>query len=187
MWLANGCIKKILELIQYFDKAAQIKALMLSNSSTINLSQTMEPRRLQGIANTLFDHALFAVDLDAGKFRRFTATLAHIYDLKHFSVKHFTCTKSATAYYRACLRTHNENELVGRSLTLPGILMTVSEKIISDLIALEFSTRNNSAQNLLSLSAKLATVGRILNDGFYPSMKIKQEELAGILDITTGQ
>lgn len=170
--------RHILRFINYFDKAGQIKALMLSNGTTINISHTMEPQRLRGIANTLFDHALFALDLDAGKPRRFTATLSQLYDLKHFSIRHFTCSKSSTAYYRACLRTHDDNELVGRSLTLHGILMTVSDKIIAELIALEFGSRNNSAQNLLSLSSRLLTIGRILNEGFYPSMKIRQLEVA---------
>ncbi|MCD8494187.1 MAG: hypothetical protein LRY39_02100 [Alphaproteobacteria bacterium] len=49
--------RKILSFIQYFEKAAQIKALMLSNGETINITQTMDHRRLRGIANTLFDHA----------------------------------------------------------------------------------------------------------------------------------
>jgi hypothetical protein len=177
--------RKILQFVNYFDKAAQIKALMLSNGGTINIAQTMETQRLRGIANTLFDHALFSLDLDAGKPRRFTATLAQLYDLKHFSIRHFTCTKSSTGYYRASLKTHGDNELVGRSLTLHGILMTVSDKIISELIALEFSSRNNSAQNLLSLSSKLLTVGRILNEGFYPSMKIRQPESAETATITS--
>ncbi|MCD8571493.1 MAG: hypothetical protein LRY76_08275 [Alphaproteobacteria bacterium] len=177
--------RKILSFIQYFEKAAQIKALMLSNGETINITQTMDHRRLRGIANTLFDHALFALDLGAGKKRRLTATLAHIYDLKHFSIRHFTCSKSSTAYYRASLKTHSGNELVGRSLTLHGLLMTVSEKIISELIALEFSSRNNSAQNLLSVSAKLLTLSRILNDGFYPAMKIRKPKTAGTAGITS--
>lgn len=173
--------KKIRKLIHYFDKAGQIKALMLSNSETINIAQTMELRRLRGISNTLFDHALFALDLDAGKPKRFTAMQAEIFDIKLFSIKHFICPKSSTAYYRASLKTHSDNELVGRSLTLHGILMTVSEKIISELIALEFNTPNNSAQNLLSLSSRLSTISRVLNEEFYPSMKIKEQEIAETL------
>lgn len=177
--------KKIRQLVHYFDKAGQIKALMLSNSETINIAHTMEPRRLRGISNTLFDHALFALDLDAGKPKRFTATQAQIFDLKLFTMRHFTCPRSSTAYYRACLRTHSDNELVGRSLNLHGILMTVSEKIISELIALEFNARNTSAQNLLSLSSRLSSISRILNEEFYPSMKIKDLEAAETLSTST--
>ncbi|HRQ59981.1 MAG TPA: hypothetical protein PLO23_00435 [Alphaproteobacteria bacterium] len=172
--------KKILTLVNYLDKAAQIKALMLSNGETIHIGETMEPRRLKGLTSALFDSALYALDLEAGKSRRFTTYMAQTFDLKHFSIKRFTCQTSDSVYYRASLRTHSDNELVGRSLTLNGILMTVSEKIVGDLIALEFNARDNSAQNLLSLSSKLSTIGRILNEGFYPSQKIKRPETADI-------
>lgn len=174
--------KKILTLVSYLDKAAQIKALMLSNGETIRIGETMEPRRLKGLTSALFDTALYALDLEAGKSRRFTTYMSQAYDLKHFSIKHFTCPTSETAYYRASLRTHSDNELVGRSLTLHGILMTVSEKIVGDLIALEFNARDNSAQNLLSLSSKLSSIGRILNEGFYPSQKIKQPQTLEMQD-----
>lgn len=184
--VGNRVRRKILPFVQYFDKASQIKALMLSNASTINICQTMDPRRLHGIVSTLFDHALFALDMDAGKTLRFTATMAHIYDLKHFSIKQLLCPSSpAATYYRGSLKTHKGNELVGRSMTLAGILSTISEKIIGDLIALEFSSRDDSAQNLLSLSAKLATIGRILNEGFYPAMKIRQPDVAETAGLKT--
>lgn len=173
--LRKGHAAQAQRFVHYFDRAAQVKALMLSNHGTTNIAETMAPDRLRGVLNNTYNLSCHAHDLHNDNLRLYVRLTQSFYQLRHFSLKHLVCPTSGNAYYRAGLKTHSQNEVIARSMTLHGVLMTLSEKIVRDLIALEFSTRHNTAYNLLTLSAQLSTISRVLNDHFYPSQKVKAE------------
>lgn len=161
------------DFVSYFDKVSQIKALMLSNQTSVNIADTMESERLRGVLINTCSLAKSVCALTNDKLRSFVSSSKEMYELKHFSIKHLCCQASGEKYYRARLKTYNSNEIVARSITMHGVLMTLSEKIIRDLIALEFSTRHNTADNLLIFSSQLTTISRVMNQNFYPLSKIR--------------
>ncbi len=157
--------------IQHLEKATQIKALMLSSNETIKLCQTIVPEKLTAIAKSVSKLALNSYDLGTERITNFTKLIRRSYGLKEFEISYIDHESSgAKPYYKAKIVSCRDNCVVVREDTMHQILKKLSEKILSDLIALEFSSRNNNcSEQLLRLSARINVMSKIIDDRFDPA------------------
>jgi hypothetical protein len=155
--------------INHLEKATQIKALMLSNNHTVRLCQTIVPDKLGAIAKSVSKLALNSFDLSTGNTNKFSRLIRRSYNLKEFDINLIEHDAAIPAYYKAKIVSCKDNCVVVREDTLPDLLKNLSERILMDLIALEFSSRTNScSEQLLRLSTRLNIMSKIVNDTFFP-------------------
>ena len=160
-------------LIEKLDKAAQIKALMISNHKTNNLTLTISADKLPAILQSAYRLAFYALDAKTGEWQKLAYTICNDFALKQFKIKRFICPSAGTAYVRAAIKTYRDNEVTVREKNLPVMLKRLSEKVMQDLIMVEFAYRHDShAHQLVSLSSKLATLGRVLDPAYEPKSQI---------------
>jgi len=154
--------------ITQLEKATQIKALMLSNNTTLRLCQTIVPEKLSAIAKSVSKLALNSFDLSSGRIEKFSKLVRRSYGLKEFEISYID-NQASGSYYKAKIVSCRDNFVIVREDNMPDTLKKLSEGILSDLIALEFSSRNNScSEQLLRLSTRLSVMSKIVSDVFIP-------------------
>lgn len=154
--------------IKQLEKATQIKALMLSNNMTLRLCQTIVPDKLSAIAKSVSKLALNSYDLSTDRINHFSKLVRRSYGLKEFEIAEID-NQASGSYYKAKIVSCRDNFVIVREDTMPDTLKKLSEGILSDLIALEFSSRNNiCSEQLLRLSTRLSVMSKIVNDAFIP-------------------
>lgn len=162
-------------LIENFDKALQIKALMISSHKTNDLTKTMSPDRLQVIIKSAFRIALHACDAQLGHWKRLNLSIEKEFKLKRFKLKRLICPSAGTAYIRCGIETPRENELTVRAKTTAAVFKILSEKIIHDLMTIEFAYRTDSyAHQLVTLSSKMGTLSRVLDQSYVPKNFVRK-------------
>lgn len=154
--------------IKQLEKATQIKALMLSNHTTLKLCQTIVPDKLSAIAKSVSKLALNSFDLSTDRINNFSKLIRRSYGLKEFEIAEID-NQASGSYFKAKIISCRGNFVIVREDTMPETLKKLSEGILSDLIALEFSSRNNvCSEQLLRLSTRLSVMSKIVNDAFIP-------------------
>ncbi len=166
-----------LRYVEALDKTHQIKALMLSNNSTVNLAETMDMSRVGALINSSARTSLHVYDLNFKNFSRFSRHFAQEFDLKHFKIKRFQSGSGENRFFVARVQTQHDNSVSVRACTLEGMLAALSERTMRDLITMEFGHQyQNSALSLLNLSTKLSTISNILDENFIPERLVRQIE-----------
>ncbi len=164
--------------IRYTEKSSQIYALMYSSYQTINLCETVSLKKLTPIVKNITELALMAHFLKINDYSSFGEKITKRYDIKDFSIEVRKCqckqlTASCKSTYIACLETRNGNKISAWSNNLHSALSRISEKTVRDLITVELLGNDRcSATTLLSLSARLNTISRILDNEFIPNDKL---------------
>lgn len=161
--------------VRILEKTTQIKALVYSNNTTINLAETLDRQRLPPILQSAGMLARYGFDLEEENFLRFAELFARDFSLKSIGLHKVASATSngPEIHYDAQLETRLSNEVKVRATTLPALLLALSDQIIRDVITLEFGYgQQNTAHLLLSMTSKLSELSFILNDRFVPSRKI---------------
>lgn len=159
--------------LHFLEKITQIKALAFSNYESVNLREVLDADKWQGILGSSTRLARYAVELHAGQYEQFSSSFREVYEFSEFQLEKFHMKAPSRDYYRAQVKTQLHNEVLVRATSLHGTLYHLAEKIVSDLIALEFSTRREAeAYKLLQASSALGMIGRILDEDFVPERKI---------------
>ncbi|HOO81805.1 MAG TPA: hypothetical protein PK513_04830 [Alphaproteobacteria bacterium] len=108
-------------------------------------------------------------------FDHFSTLFCRDFNLKSLIIKRLSSDSQEKSFYLASITTQHNNSVCARSDNLSGLTTLLSNKILSDLIAVEFGlNRDSSAQNLLGAASKLATIGRVLDNNFIPEEKLKR-------------
>lgn len=181
--LDDALVDNPLAYIDTLDKANQIKALLYSNNSTVNLADTLDDSRVASLIKTTARISRCAYDLHTLNFERFGSVFCKEFDLKGLKIKKFNSRSENQRFYLGRIQTRTEHTVCVRSCSLSGLMTQLSDKTMNDLIALEIGMRNDaSAHKLLSASSKLLTISHILNKNFIPQHKLtRYEELIGSL------
>ncbi len=168
--------KDPLSFVQALDKTNQIKAMMLSNNETIILSDVLDDSRLGALVLSGAQVSVHAFDLKFKNFSRVSRQLANTFELKHFKIKRFRSDNGENTFYVARVQTQHDNSVSVRACTLEGMLASLSDRTVRDLITMEFGHQfEKSAYSLLNLSAKLAIIGRVVDVNFIPENKLKNK------------
>ncbi|MFN3700374.1 MAG: hypothetical protein ACK4VI_02495 [Alphaproteobacteria bacterium] len=155
--------------IHQLEKATKIKALTLSNNETLKLCQTIVPDKLSAIAKSISKLALNSYDLSMGQTEKFSRLIRRSYNLKEFEISRVNYDSGAPDYYRAKIVSCRDHCVIVREDRLDTVVKNLGEKILSDLITHEYSSRGNDcSQQLLRLAVRLNVMAKILNDNFYP-------------------
>lgn len=163
-----------LTYITALEKACQIKALMLSNNTTVNLAETLNCVQLNAIINSAASLSRYAYDLKTLRLRQFCDAFSDEFDLKTVKIKKFKSRKQGNEFFIARVQTKHDNTICVRACTLAGITAAMSDKTIRDLITMEFGhSFEGSAHNLLSVSTRLSSLSYILDDTFIPMRRIR--------------
>ena len=167
--------KEPLAYVESLDKTNQIQALMYSNNTTIDLSDTLDRDRIGGLIKSTAHISRFAFDLNTKNFERFAAFFCKDFELESFKIKKFISKRQETEFYIGKLQTRYNNFVRVRACTLTGLTAALSDKTLTDLITMEFGhSYNNSAHTLLNASSKLSTISRILDENFIPERKLER-------------
>jgi hypothetical protein len=170
----QSLLRNPLGYVEALDKTNQIKALMYSNNMTTNLADTMEIERIAPIIENTAKISRYAFDLQIVEYDHFAQLFCGDFELKALKIKKFIPTTSDNSFYIARMQTRYNNSIAVRRCTLPGLIAALSEHTLRDLITMEFGHRyQNSAQNLLNASARLATLSRVLDEHFIPECHLR--------------
>lgn len=177
--LANGPHVNPESFIRTLDKSYQIRALTLSNNTSIDLSQTFEERRLMPVLTETAQLARLSFDLMHENFEQFDRYFCQDTPFKNMKINRLRRFDAGLASYSAQLETKHNNKLTVESQSLHGIMSKMSQKIIQELITKEFVLRFDASANmLLSASSKISILSMILNDKFMPERKLKNFALS---------
>ncbi len=161
-----------LQFTQTFDKTAKIKALTFSSNQTIRLPKTMAADRVAAFLPNIEHLTRYACMLESGNVRDFCNSFAQDHVLKAINIQKIALGTDFP-YYRAELCTLHNHEVAVRAESLHKLLQELSAHVMQDLAMVEFGhSHHGSAQNLLTVSAKLSTLSRILNDDFIPEFQL---------------
>ena len=162
--------------VETLNKTNQIKALMYSDNTTTNLADTLDDARLSSLIKITGHISYLALyGLHCKNFNHFSTLFCRDFNLKSLIIKRLSSDSQEKSFYLASITTQHNNSVCARSDNLSGLTTLLSNKILSDLIAVEFGlNRDSSAQNLLGAASKLATIGRVLDNNFIPEEKLKR-------------
>lgn len=167
--------KDPLTFTRNLDKANQINALIFSNNTTNDLSETLEDRRLVPILENSVFLAHYCFDLNHGKFQRFAKHFCGDFALKNIQIDRVENINPEASYFLAELRTLNNNAITSRATSLHSVIRKLSEKAVQDLMTAEYgNVLSGSAHNLLTASSKLSIISRILDENFSPHRRIQK-------------
>lgn len=168
--------KAPLRFVEFFEKTTQIRAIMLSNNQTTDLSETLDESRLCAILANVASTARYCYDLDRGKFKRFSKYFCQEYNVR--SVEIATIGKNPeSAYLHARLMTMQSNVAEARAPNIWTLLSSLSEHVVQDLLTKEFGYNlQGGAHSLLRVSHKLSVVSCIMNDAFVPANKLVERK-----------
>ena len=160
--------------VEQLNKAHEIKALILSNNETIKLADTIDAKLVGGIIKNSARLAKCAHELSHHSFSNFSRRFIKEFEVKKLKIKTIKNNGEDQILFVARLQTLHNNSVCVRACTLEGLLSVLSERTLRDLITMEFGHQyQNSAFNLMRLSAKLSKIGNILDENFIPEKHIR--------------
>lgn len=172
--LDEAVSKSSLTYIEILEKTLQIKALVLSNYNTINITDIFADERLYSLVNAALITSRHAFDLRTRKFKRFATEFSNQHNLSSVKISRNKNPGSGLPYYYCSVKTANNNVVTERSCSLYKIFGRLSEKVAHELLSEEFFLHGEaSAYSLIEVSSKFALIGNILNSDFIPAAKIK--------------
>lgn len=161
------------DFIYFLERASSIKALILSNNKTTDLTKTLNEERLKPILQSVFDIAIQSYDLHQENFDTFTDRLVAQYDLEDLQIKYMHSTRSGTSYYRLFIKTKSGHDAVIREKQIDHLIRSSARTISGDLIPLVLTGKKNTeGEKVLHLSTILGILGRILNKDFKPEIQM---------------
>ncbi|HBR68564.1 MAG TPA: hypothetical protein DEA55_04220 [Rhodospirillaceae bacterium] len=162
-----------LSYTQYLEKATQINALMFSNSATIDLTETFDPRRLRPITRNAAVFAGYALNLEQRRFHHFSLRFRESCALEEIYIDSLYRQEPDVEYFKGYVKTRQGNAVSAGGQSVADVLLGLSEKILRDLIVMEpEESRRNSSNDLLGASFKLSTTSRILDKNYLPCHKL---------------
>ena len=166
--------------VSTLDKSCQIRALTLSNNTSVDLSQTFDDGKLTPMMVETARLARLSFDLMHGNFERFERYFCQDSIIRSMKIDRIRKFDAGSAYYAANIQTRRNNRLAVESPTLHGIMTKLSRKIVQDLITREFVSHYDAlAHNLLKMSSNISILSLILNEKFLPSRKLKEPRRDG--------
>ncbi len=162
-----------LSYTQYLEKATQINALMFSNSATIDLTETFDPRRLRPITRNAAVFAGYALNLEQRHFHHFSLRFRETCALEEIYIDSLYKQEPDVEYFKGYVKTRQGNAVSAGGPSIADVLLHLSEKILRDLIVMEpEESRRSNSNDLLGASFKLSTTSRILDENFLPCHKL---------------
>ncbi len=163
--------------VSTMDKTCQIRALTLTNNTSLDLSEIFDDGKLTPMLYETSRLARFGFDLmheNFTRFERYFCPDSNVCDVRLGRVKTFDAGSSA---YMAKMETARHNKVSVESSTLHDLMSKFSQKIVQDLITREFLARFDSiAHALLKTSSNISLLSLILNNKFLPSDKLRQQD-----------
>ncbi len=159
--------------VELIEKSSQIRALMLSNNHTADISETLDENRLCGILPSIASMGRYCFDLQKKRYDRFAKYFVEENDLKRFSIEFINSQESGSQFFKTELETHKSNIATGRGTTLFQALTSLSDSIIHDLLTKECGyNMQGQAHALLRIASTLSAYSCTLNESFIPVHKI---------------
>lgn len=156
------------------DKACQLRALTLTNNTSLDLSEIFDDGRLTPMVYETARLARFGFDLMQNNFERFER---YFCQGNHCNVNVGRIRKfdAGSASFAAKFETTHNSRVAVECATLHGVMSKLSQKIIQDLIPREFVYRfDGVARSLLKTSSNISVLSLILNEKFSPSTKLRE-------------
>lgn len=161
--------------VAMLDKSCQIRALTLSNNTSIDLSETFEDQKLTPVLADTARLARYGFDLMHDNFDRFERYFCQDNTIQNMKIRRVRKYEAGSAFYSAQIETRQSNKVTVESPTLHGAMSKLSQKIVQDLIARELTSNFDVfAHTLLKTSSKVSILALILNEKFLPSCRLKE-------------
>ncbi len=160
--------------VSILDKSCQIKALSLSNNTSIDLSATFEDGKLTPMLEETSRLAHYAFDLMHRNYSRFQRHFCGDTLLKTLEIRKIRRSAPISRFFTARAETGHGNVALAESTQLYAAMSILSQRIVQDLITREFvSHYEKEAHSLLSASSKISSLSLILNERFHPYTRLK--------------
>ena len=164
-----------LQFVHNFDKSSKIKALIFSNNKTVRLAQTLDHERLMAILPNIERLTRYACKLKNEQFREFSKAFCQDFALQALHIRKTEGGNGCDFYHAGVTSIHNHS-IEARATSLHGILRETATKVMHDLVMMEYGfSHHGSAHNLLTVSSKLSTLSRILNEDYIPEFQLAPE------------
>jgi hypothetical protein len=161
--------------VSTLDKSCQIRALTLTNNTSVDLSEIFDDHKLTPMMVETARLARFGFDLMHDNFDRFERYFCQDSTIRNMRIKRVRKFDAGSAFYSAQLETRHSNQLVVESPTLHGVMSKLSQKIIQDLITREFVSHFDAfAHTLLKASSNVSILSLILNEKFLPAGRLRE-------------
>lgn len=153
--------------IWHLDRANKIRALSYSNNKTVNITETLDRRKVGAILKSTARNSFHAYNLHASDFTKFTSLFAEDNGLKCLKIKRFLSNDRLNTFYVGRIKTHSDNQISVRAGNIPKLMGALSDSLVRDLVTLEYGCKS-SAGGLLMASFRLKNLSRILDEDFVP-------------------
>ena len=169
--------RRVHEYVRLLEKTTQIKALIFSNNNTVDLSQTFDNDKLIILLQSSAALAGYAFDLTFEKYRHFERNFCAQFGLLSLKIRKIESYGMEDDFYAGKLETLRKLTVDARHKSLNTTILSLSERILHDLIARELTLPSQSAAySLLKISSELATIAHVINHDFDPMTKIIHEK-----------
>ncbi len=164
-----------LQFVHSFDKSSKIKALIFSNHKTVRLCNTLEGEKLLALLPNIERLTRYTCKLKNEQFRDFCKGFAQDFALQSIYI-HKTEGNNGLDFYNAGVTSIHNHSVEARATSLHGILRETATKVMHDLVMMEYGySHHGSAHNLLTVSSKLSTLSRIVNNDYIPEFHLAEE------------
>lgn len=165
------------EFVRFLEKATQIHALMLSNNTTVDVTEILGMRKLRSYIENTLATAAMAILLNNGNYEDFEEIFCDRYDLHSLKININESWSADNRLFSATLETAKGNKVTGQAFYLYNALFSLSKTIVADLIVMEMNNNfNTAAHTLLTASSKLTTLSFMLNPGYVPRRRINRKD-----------
>lgn len=160
--------------VSTLDKTCQLRALMLTNNTSLDLSEIFDDGRLTPMVYETARIARFGFDLMQGNFERFERYFCQGNNC-NVNVGRVRKFEAGSAFFAARFETTHSSSVATESSTLHGVMSNLSQKIIQELIPREFVySFDGTAHTLLKTSSNISVLSLVLNTKFSPSCKLRE-------------
>lgn len=165
------------EFVRFLEKATQIHALMLSNNTTVDVTEILGIRKLRSYIENTLATASMALLLDSGDYADFEEIFCDRYNLRTLKIAVNESWSADNRLFSANLETTKGNKAAGQAFYLYNALFSLSKSIVADLIVVELNNNFHSgAHTLLTASSKLSTLSFMLNPSYEPRRRINRKD-----------
>jgi hypothetical protein len=156
-----------------FKKATETHALVFSNNETLHIADIIDLQKLPAILEYAAEISFLALEIEQGCYKKFAARIKHDFTLKEMCLRKVTSAHYKRGHFKARVKLINEKHVMIRACKPHSALKELSQKVIHELVAHEYTNNNEKrASQLMTLASRLAFIAKIIDPKFLPEKQL---------------
>lgn len=159
--------------IALLKKAVQTHALVYSNNETVFIENLIDEQKLPSILEYTAEIAFLALKIKEGRYSDFKNRVVHDFGLKEMCFKKVCSPYYKRGHFKARVKLMNDKRVMVRACKEHTALSELSQHVIHDLVAHEYTNNNEKrASQLMTLASRLAFIAKIIDPDFNPEKQL---------------